>query len=263
LKLGRIPSTPDPRTLRLDSYVDLSRLPFADQLLPTIPLGEMLHDDMRSDWPILGNDRFPCCASSSAGHMVHHWTEANGHLVLLTEQEIIAAHGALTGGAADKGVTMLDALKYWRKSGIGDHTIHSFVLADNQRDELKSVLYIFGSAYVGLNLPDFAYPTPLPANLAEIPAIPWEIPTNLPANDWAPNPNKGHCIAAIGYDEKIVYVVTWGTLKTMSWDFYLKYSSETYAVLSPDWLSNNESPSGFDFAALQRDLQLVTRETSH
>lgn len=47
-------------------------------------------------WPMLANDRYPCCTLAAAGHMVHHWTEANELLVLLTEQDIIDAYQALS-----------------------------------------------------------------------------------------------------------------------------------------------------------------------
>jgi hypothetical protein len=259
MKLGRTPSIPDPRTLRLINYVEIDKLAVAAELLPESPARQMLHTNTTHPWPLLANDRLPCCASSSAGHMVHYWTEANGHLVLLTDQDIIAAHRALTGGAEENGVSMLNALKYWRNTGIGDHNIHSFVLAPQNRRDLKCVLHLFGSAYLGLNLPDFAYPTPLPDDPSTILAIPWEIRASLPPGDCEPREAKGHCVAAIGYDEYVVYIVTWGTLKTMSWEFYEKYTSESYAVLSHDWVSDGRlSPAGFDLAALKRDLQLIT-----
>ena len=72
----------------------------------------------------------------------------------------------------------------------------------------------------------------------------------------APNPNNGHCIPAVGYDERNLYVVTWGALKPMSWQFYDAYADEVFAVLSNDWINAKlgVAPSGFNLAALNQDL---------
>ena len=67
-------------------------------------------------------------------------------------------------------------------------------------------------------------------------------------------------MAAVGYDEKFVYVVTWGTLKTMTWEFYDRYAHESYAVLSHDWVNDYKiCPSGFDLTALEHDLDVVSK----
>ncbi len=53
--------------------------------------------------------------------------------------------------------------------------------------------------------------------------------------------------------------VTWGRLKKMTWAWFEKYCSEAYALISTDWLkTNGVAPSGFDLAALQKDLAAVT-----
>jgi hypothetical protein len=76
----------------------------------------------------------------------------------------------------------------------------------------------------------------------------------------APNPNNGHCVCAIGYDSRTISVVTWGTVKSMSWEFYNAYSDEVYAVLSSDFLdSRRENPEGFDIRQLKADLDEIVR----
>ena len=76
----------------------------------------------------------------------------------------------------------------------------------------------------------------------------------------APNPINGHCIPAVGYDERNLYVVTWGALKPMSWQFYDAYADEVFAVLSNDWINAKlgVAPSGFNLAALNQDLAAIT-----
>ena len=259
MQLGRVRSVRDERTLRFTNYCAIEGIRAPDEWLPPSPAQEAMHKD-GCFWPMLGNDRYPCCASAAAGHMVHHWTEVNEEVVLLTEQPILQAHEALTGGAPQNGVSMLEALKYWRKKGIGDHSIHSFLeVRATDREDVKRAVHLFGAAYLGLDLPNFAYPTPLPADLSSIPAIPWEIPAAASPEDCQPRPEKGHCVAAIGYDEKAVSVVTWGTLKTMTWEFFERYTVESFAVLSHDWVGEAKlSPTGFALRALEHDLSLVS-----
>ena len=98
MQLGRIRSVEDERTLRLTNYFAVDKLSAKRERLPPPPAQEAMHRKA-CFWPMLGNDRYPCCASAAAGHMVHHWTEVNEDLVLLTEQPILQAHEALTGVA--------------------------------------------------------------------------------------------------------------------------------------------------------------------
>lgn len=246
MKLGRVHSIHDTRTLQLTDYIEIASLPIP-------PAQELL--ETTTSWPMLANNQFNCCTSAAAGHMVHHWTAANQHGVFLTDTDIIRAHAQLTGDRLMDSVSMLDALKYWRKTGIGNHRVHSFVSARAQdADQLRGIVHLFGSAYVGLDLPNFA----MAGDPSGWPEIPWAIPASVSAEDAAPQPANGHCVTGIGYGEEGVYVVTWGTLKTISWEFYSRYSVELFAVLSSDWVSSTEaSPSGFDLASLRKDLSLV------
>jgi len=96
-----------------------------------------------------------------------------------------------------------------------------------------------GSSYVGFALPEFALR----------PGARWEVCSGRP------NEKNGHCVPAVGYDAERLYVVTWGRLKPVSWDFYKAYMDEAYVVLNRDWLSKGRTaPSGFNFRALERDL---------
>ncbi|HTV15661.1 MAG TPA: hypothetical protein VME68_13160 [Acidobacteriaceae bacterium] len=246
MQLGRVQSVADPRTLQLRNYVDIATLPVppAQEMLETTPV-----------WPMLANDKFNCCTSAAAGHMIHHWTAANQHGVFLTDQDIILAHAQLTGDHLMECVSMLDALKYWRKQGIGGHQIHSFVSGGKSNAaDLRCMIHLFGSGYVGLDLPPFA----TAGDPQGWPAIAWAIPAAATAEALKPNPQMGHCVAVIGYDEQNLYAVTWGQLKTMSWEFFERYSEEVFAVLSTDWVAENvDSPTGFDSATLEKDLALV------
>jgi hypothetical protein len=244
--LGRVQSVSDPRTLQFGNYVDVLTLPVppAQEMLETTPV-----------WPMLANDRFNCCTSAAAGHMIHHWTAANQRGVFLTDDDIIQAHAQLTGDRLMECVSMLDALKFWRKQGIGGHQIHSFVSGGKAKSaDLRCMIHLFGSGYVGLDLPPFA----CTGDPKGWPDIPWEIPAAVTPEAAAPNPQMGHCVAVVGYDEQSLYAVTWGRLKTMSWEFLERYAEEVFAVLSVDWVAENaKCPTGFDTMTLGQDLALV------
>lgn len=253
MQLGRLKSAHDPRMLQLGSYVSIDALPVP-------PARDLL--DRTKAWPMLANNQFNCCTSAAAGHMVHHWTAANDCGVFLTDQDIIRAHAALTGDQLMEPVSMLNALKFWRKTGIGHHRIHSFMSAGRAKaDTLRAVIYLFGAAYIGLDLPNFV----MQGKTEEaIIATPWGIAETVSAEDAAPQARNGHCVAAIGYDETAIYVVTWGTLKTMSWEFFARYTDEVYGVLSTDWVEQDKrSPSGFDLNTLEYDLSRVTAQACH
>ncbi len=202
------------------------------------------------------NDTLGDCTVAAAGHMVEDWTaNARGSPVVIPDSAIRAAYNVVDGGV-DQGADILTVLNYWRGTGIGGHKITAFAeVSPRVQRELFDAVAIFGGAYIGLALPDFAVRPP-DGNLL---SVPWTVPTaGVSANP--PNPNNGHCVPILGYDSAYLYVVTWGTLKSMSWDFCVAYCDEAYALLSPDWIApGGESPSGFDRAQLQSDLSSLTR----
>ena len=154
---------------------------------------------------------------------------------------------------------MLDVLNYWRKAGFphgtGHDNVTAFVALEPKNDiQVKDAVYLFGNCYIGVALPDFA------VNAPDMLAVPWTVPAKGPVGDAAPNPNNGHCIPAVAYDDHNLYVVTWGVLKTMTWQFYDTYMDEAYAVLSKDWISGklHKTPEGLDLAQLEKDLTAIT-----
>lgn len=56
-------------------------------------------------------------------------------------------------------------------------------------------------------------------------------------------------------------MVTWGAVKTMTWDFYDAYADEAFAVLSADYLKGGQSKEGFNLAQLKTDLNGVAKVT--
>jgi hypothetical protein len=246
VKLGKHPPKFDDRTLQFGAYLTKG--------LPSPPASAD-YSKAVAEWPMMGNDKYGDCTCAAAGHMIEEWTANTGTEETLPDAKILAAYKHFAGSNADAGASMLDVLKYWRKTGIGGDRILAFAqLQPRSMIQARDAINIFANCYIGVALPNFAV-----APGTDFLKTPWVVPPKGPVGNAAPNPNNGHCIPAVGYDERNLYVVTWGALKMMSWEFYQAYMDEAFAVLSNDWIEKKvgKTPNGFNLAGLKRDLAEV------
>jgi hypothetical protein len=243
-RLGKHPPVLDDRTLLFGSYVTPA--------LPSPPDSVAYYQKVPS-WPMYYNDQYGDCTCAAAGHLIQNWTASAATEVTPPPEKVLAfyEHFVGTPPPPDQGCNMLTVLKYWRKEGLDRHKVHAFTSLElKNRSQAQSAIYLLGGIYIGVQLPDFTIPKG--ANWL---AIPWEVPASGPSGDAAPGPHNGHCIPAVGYDAEQLWIVTWGGLKSMSWDFYNAYADESYAIVSTDFIeTTGESPAGFNLAALQSDL---------
>lgn len=245
-KLGKLPAKFDKRTLRFGAYIEKG-------LAPPPPAKD--YSTAVSSWPMMGNDQTGDCTCAAAGHMIQEWTANNGAQRIIPDADVLTFYNHFAKGNPDAGANMLDVLKYWRKGGLDGDKIAAFTQLELKSDvEVMDAINIFGNCYIGVCLPDFAV-----APGTDFLATPWVVPPQGPVGDAAPNPSNGHCIPAVGYDQHNLYVVTWGSLKSMSWQFYEAYAEEAYAVLSQDWIDKKlgRAPSGYNLAQLTSDLAAV------
>lgn len=233
VKLGKHPKKTDRRTLTMARYVPR---------LPT-PLTKIDHaSNLPADIGMMLNDTTGDCTVAAAGHARQSWTAYAGVMERPTDAEIAAAYKVISPN--DDGAYMLDVLNYWRKTGIGGDKIEAFIetgIAD--LTQAKLAIEYFGSTYIGMSLPD--------TNTFG----PWDVISST----WPANPNNGHCVVLIGYDDsrKMFKVATWGEIWDMSYGWFQKYTDESYAVLNDIMLSRGRSPEGFDWAALINDLDHI------
>ena len=250
-KMGKHPPKIDTRTLQFGAYLT--------QNLPAPP-SAIDYSKPVNTWPMMGNDQYGDCTCAAAGHMIEEWTANTGQELTLSDAAILQAYNHFAHGNPDAGANMLDVLKYWRKTGIGRDKISAFAQLEPQNHiHLQDAVSMFGSCYIGLALPNFAVPEDV-----DFLTIPWVVPGTGPVGNAAANPANGHCVPAVAYDQRCIYVVTWGAIKTMSWQFYDAYADEAYAALSADWINQKvgTAPNGFNMAALQQDLQAVGKATN-
>lgn len=249
MKLGRLRSIHDKRTLWLSSYL------VKPVHLPAPPLDRDWSPAVTVPWGMMKNDEVGDCVLAAAGHAIMQWSFNAGHGFTPSDADILKAYSDVGGyvpgdSSTDNGADPLTALKYWRKVGIGGHKIGAFLAINPGRpDQFVHAINLFECAYLALGLP-------LAAQEMKV----WDVPTGQKLTGaWEPWSWGGHMVESPKYDAGGIPVVTWGELKTMTWRFLLSYCDEAYIALSEDMLNEGKSPLGFDMEALKRDLKEVTR----
>lgn len=192
------------------------------------------------------NDRLGDCTIAGVHHHIQTLRANDKQTPLaITEPDVINQYFALSGGQ-DSGLVELDVLKAWRKKGMfnGRDKIAAFAVVNmHDADEVKAAIYLFGSIYLGVELP-----------LSWQRAKNWTLPKNLRGSN-APGSWGGHCVIGVNYGPDYIEVVTWGGLTRVSLAALPPYFSEGYVVISPDWLGpDNTAPNGFKSDALAADL---------
>jgi hypothetical protein len=242
-RLGKLPVRTDVRTLSLGRYVDGARLP--------TPPDAFDETSGVAEWPMYANDRVGDCTTAAAAHMIEAWTAARrGHAVEISERSVLDAfdHVKLVDPATgEEGAIELDVLRYWRASGIGGHRIGAYArVSVHNRSLVRTAAWLFGGLYIGVQLPLTAQGQPV-----------WDWTGSL-AGPARPGSWGGHAVDVVRYDADGLVVVTWGRLQRVTWSFWDRYCDEAYCILSNDFLEKGNAPNGFDLAALEADLALVT-----
>jgi hypothetical protein len=241
--LGKLPVRTDVRTLSLARYIDSALLPS-----PPDAFDETSGVD---SWPMYANDRIGDCTTAAAAHMIEAWTAAGrGQPVELSEGAVLDAfeHVKRTDPfTGEEGAIELEVLRYWRANGIGMHRIGAYArIAVHDQRLVRTASWLFGGLYIGLQMPLTAHAQPV-----------WDWTGSL-AGPARPGSWGGHAVDVVRYDKNGLTVVTWGRLQELTWSFWDRYCDEAYCILSDDFLQKGSAPNGFDLAALQADLALVT-----
>lgn len=139
----------DSRTFTLGSY-----------LTAALPAPAPIVDNYSgvSTWPMYDNDKWGDCTCAAAGHMVQAWTAAASAEVTPPDSAIDAMYEHFVGNPPpdDAGCNMLSVLKYWRHTGLGktDKITAFAAIQLKNHDQLRTAVSLFGSAYLGVALPD-------------------------------------------------------------------------------------------------------------
>lgn len=195
------------------------------------------------------NDQYGCCVLSSRYHGLGFQTAADtGTGIEADDQEVYNAYQAACG-RGDNGCDMSAVCQYQQSVGLKVkgvvHKIDGSVSIDNTNPEIvKAAIYVFGTIDVGMLLPNDWY-------------------QSADGADWGPTRSAivgGHEVQACGYDDKGVFISTWGGKRRILWAAFTAttWIDETYTSLSPDWYGSDKlAPSGIDATTLKADLALI------
>lgn len=241
-RLGRIRSRSDTRTLNLWSYLHHDKLPAAP--------AQRDWTHAAPSWGMFRNSDVGDCTCAARAHLLQSEAANTGRQIAITDTDVIAAYSAVTGydpakPETDNGAQMIDVLRYERNVGIAGHKIGAFVKVDHtKREQMDAAINLFGGIYVGVDLPMAAQAQTV-----------WDVGSGpaFQAGSWG-----GHAIAVLGYDAGHAIAVTWGAIKVMTAAWLDTYASEAWASVDQLWISDSgNAPSGFDAAALARDLEAL------
>jgi hypothetical protein len=202
------------------------------------------------------NDALGDCTAAALANQEIAWNNAVGRASDITEKQVVQFYSATTGydptnPATDEGGVESDILSQWLKTPglLGGHNLTAFAAFRPQNlTSLKDSIWVTGGAYLGLNLPE----------TIETQGRLWEVPAQGATGTGAPGSLGGHAVCALGYDPRVIYFASWGSLYQMTWDFYTTYAEEAYSLISSDFVrADGLAPNGFDLATLQADMQAL------
>jgi len=208
---------------------------------------------------MMANDRLGDCTAAGLAHQLSAWTMNVSADVTLSDAQVIKFYEDTTGYTpldpqSDGGGNELDILKQWLKTPglLGGYNLTGFApfRARPGLNSIKDSIYICGGAYLGINLPKTVL------NQGNL----WYVPAQGPVGDGAPGTLGGHAVVAVAYNSRHIVFVSWGQLFKMTWDFFITYTEECYALVSEDWIddTSGKSPSGFDMNALKSNMNALS-----
>jgi hypothetical protein len=252
-RTGRKPNDPTRRRIRLTAdLVPALNPPATVDWYTKVPA---------STWGMDGNDALGDCTCAEIDHAVKTLQVAAGNTeVKSTSGEVVKLYEQAAGynpsdPNTDQGAEMQVIRDWWRKNGVvlggTKHTILLFAEVDHTRHDLvKWCIAHFGELGVGFDFPDSAMTQ---FNQGK----PWDVVKGAPA------PTEGHAVAAVGYDDQYVYVVTWGRVQKMTWAFWDKYVAEAWTQLSSEFVgASGSDPLGETLYALGQQYAAITGQAN-
>lgn len=191
-------------------------------------------------YDMLGNDEVGDCTLAGVVHLRQAVAAAHGETETLpSAAAVVAQYFRMTGGQ-DAGLPEADVLQTWQAAGLFGNKIDGYAPLDHRNpDELRSVIYAFGAAYLGVVIP-------ATAQQQFAAGEPWDLTGTSEDRQIM----GGHCVPAIGYDPDHLYVVTWGKTQQVTWRWASVYLEEAWSTLTSEIAAAN----GVDLDALQADL---------
>ncbi|WP_042386621.1 hypothetical protein [Streptacidiphilus melanogenes] len=198
------------------------------------------------DWPMDGNDQYGDCTMAAAAHLIQSWNAQTAQAdPVPTEQQVVDQYFHLSGGK-DTGLVESQVLAAWQKKGLWGNRIIAYAPVNvHAQTAIKQTISLFGGVYAGIQVP-------ANAQLQFQDGKPWTLEEN-----WQSQPIEGgHAVPLLGYDADWLYVVTWGAVQQVAWDWWQTYGDEAWAVLAQEYHEAG-TVNGIDIATLTADLKQI------
>jgi hypothetical protein len=207
---------------------------------------------------VLLNDQLGDCTCAGAGHTQALLTGNAGSVATPTSGQVLALYEAVSGyqpgsPSTDTGADENTVLEYLCSNGFPDGTkLSSYLALDaTNATQVKQAAFLFENLYFGIELPD-AWVSPFPSSDGFV----WDV--------GQPDPDNGHCVVSVGYNDQGVQIDTWGLFGTITWAAVAQLcgtngGGQLFTLLSPDQIAKGQtkSPTGFDWATLQADIKAL------
>lgn len=231
-KLGRLPGKVPVGLHELSHYVAGS--------LPKPPVSVPVPD--YPNWGMLGNDTEGDCGVAGLEHGLEcDATIVHEHESFPDASQAIEYYLTYTDGQ-DSGVVLSDYLAYVRQHGYYGHTVSAYApVAVHDIPTLQTCIDFFGFAYTGITVTEamqqaFSEHEPWTTALLDSPVA------------------GGHCVPLCGYDDQLLYAITWGGVQAITYSAWHQISSEAWAVITGEFVAHNGDGRGVSLSALNADL---------
>jgi hypothetical protein len=244
MKLGKKPARKGAIKFKLKEYMPV--------LL--IPPSEFGHEDLIPNWGILGNDKYGDCVIAGGLHETMLWNKEAGVVVNANEACAVYNYSAITGfdinnPDTDQGTDMQQAAEYRRTNGLVDadggiHKVAAYLAVDHTRmTDIIAAAYYFQVIGIGIEFPSSAMDQ---FNAGQ----PWDVVDGADIEG-------GHYVSGVAMRGGNLVCVTWGKLQPVTLPFLRKYCDEAVVYLTEEDLVNGKTIDGFDYDALQADLNAL------
>jgi hypothetical protein len=196
------------------------------------------------DYPMADNDRIGDCTIAAVVHVDQALSSLTGQQWTYPgDQPVQTEYFNLTGGK-DTGLVETVVLKTWSTTpGLFTHELVAYApIAVKHTVTIRQAVSLCGAVYTGVLIP-------APAQQQFADGKPWELTHTAADNDI----EGGHAVPIVGYNATGPIVVTWGALQQVTWEWWLKYAEEAYAVVTAE-VKASGSLNGVDLDALESDL---------
>ena len=196
-------------------------------------------------YPMACNDQEGDCTIAAVVHTDQATASLESETYVYPGDPAVHTEYRTLSGGGDTGLAEPVVLSKWsaKPNGLFGKVLYAYApLNVKHTKAIKQVVGLVGAVYTGVLVPS-------PAQEQFQDHQPWHLTHTSADSDI----EGGHAVPIVGYSATGPIVVTWGQLQEVTWEWWLTYAEESYAVITEE-IAAKGSLHGFDLAALKRDI---------